>query len=364
MSADVDFSNWLTTPPTGCASICPDGGAAFGDVSALAVCQPQPTPTATATDPSLACSSADITQLEMVLNDFGVTTMPIVYPTPTPTATPVIGRINWTVDELQQICLSVTRIGQAFIAQTERNVSPQAIFKEVMGVEENGVTDQGMIQLIRVNNRPNCIADNNIRTITCGNLARLITEYVITHEFGHLFDNQAARQNGRALREYVADTGRDATPTVPGVHGPGAILDTNGDVVMGAVVSCNNNWLRGERGWGSGPGSRYNPLTAFCTPQAPVYTDFQQNTPPYDTLPEAYEETAADMFLNWVYRKLDLGGFLNRDWRPHVTATPTGPSCNEILEGCDNSQAASGDARFNWMQTVMNEIFTARGWNS
>jgi len=295
---------------------------------------------------------------------------PTPNPTPTPTATPTSGRINWTVSELQQICLSAKNIGLAFIAQTGRTVTPQIIFKEVMGVEDNNIRDQGEIELIRVNNRPNCLTSNNYRTITCGNLvdyqgvSRAITEYVITHEFGHMFDNQADRGNGRALRDYIGDTSLPLTPTAVGTHVGGAIFDANGNVVMGSVSICNNEWLRGERGWGSGPGSRYSTPPTICAPQGQLFTDFQQNPAPYGTTGQANEETAADMFLNWVYRKLASGGFLNRDWRPHVTATPTGLPCSQTPGGCDDSAAGSGNARFNWMETVMDEIFAARNWNS
>jgi hypothetical protein len=277
------------------------------------------------------------------------------------------------VTELQQICLSVTRIGLAFVAQTGRSVTPQVIFKKVMGVEDNGIRDQGEIELIRVNNLAYCVADNNLRprTITCGNLVdaqnvpRPITEYVITHEFGHIFDNQADRGNGRALRDYIADTRLEATPTAIGTHVAGPIFDAQGAVVMGAVEACignNDNWLRGERGWGSGPGSRYNPLSDFCNPQTQVFTDFQQNPAPHNSLGIANEEAAADMFLNWVYYKLGMGGFLNRDWRPHINDPISGNSCNLLTAGCDNTSAASGTARFNWMQTVMNQIFVVRNW--
>jgi len=258
------------------------------------------------------------------------------------------------------------------LAQTGRTVTPQVMFKEVMGVERNGVRDQGEIELVRVTNQTICEANNNNRTITCGDLENLagnslaITEYVITHEFGHVFDNQAARGNGRALREYIADTGLNAEPTQIGTHTNGPIWDAQqptAAVVMGNVEICDSNWLRGERGWGSGPGSSYNPLSDFCTPRNQVFTDYQQNPAPYDTGEQANEETAADMFLNWVYRKLALGGYLNRDWRPHVTDPISGSSCSQIPQGCDATLSAPGDARFNWIQTVMNEIFVARGWN-
>jgi hypothetical protein len=192
-----------------------------------------------------------------------------------------------------------------------------------------------------------------------------ITEYLITHELGHVFDNQAARGDRRALREYIADTRLDAEPTQIGTHTVGAIVDsfTPPGLVMGNVLQCNNAWLRGERGWGSGPGSNYDPLSDFCTPRTQVFTDFQQNPAPYTAAEQANDESAADMFLNWVYRKLALGGFLNRDWRPHVTDPISGTSCNQIPQGCDATLSAPGDARFSWMQTVMNEIFVARGWN-
>jgi hypothetical protein len=68
-------------------------------------------------------------------------------------------------------------------------------------------------------------------------------------------------------------------------------------------------------------------------------------------------EAAADMFLNWVYRKItDVGlgtwqGFQNRLWR--------GGSC--FPNGC-NDPGNSGNVRFTWMNATLNSIFSDFGW--
>ncbi|MDX2161769.1 MAG: hypothetical protein SF162_10625, partial [bacterium] len=262
------------------------------------------------------------------------------------------------------------------LAQTGRTVSPQVIFKEVMGVEENGIRDQGEIELIRVNNRPNCVADNNTRTITCGNLVdyqgqpRSLTHYVLTHEFGHVFDNQSARNGNIPLRDYLQQTRVNTSDITTDIRGP----------VMGNFINNNSQivWRRGERGWGSGPGSIYDQAHDINgSPIVQVFTDYQQNPAPYQPDPPrtveqvANEETAADMFLNWVYRRATgSSGFQNRTWKPNDIDPGSSLACNTT--GCSETNpaqpgvtllGASGDARFAWMNTRMTYIFTVQGWH-
>lgn len=115
-------------------------------------------------------------------------------------------------------------------------------------------------------------------------------------------------------------------------------------------ITESSSWSRGERGWGSGPD---NVLTPFQ--QDPL--EFFGTT---DTTAQV-DETAADMFLNWVYRKFTdtfgvfyttapgtWQGFLNVSWRNNSSATTD-----------DNFP---GDARYEWMNNVMAQIFSLKGW--
>jgi hypothetical protein len=52
-----------------------------------------------------------------------------------------------------------------------------------------------------------------------------------------------------------------------------------------------------DGGWGSGPASTGSGLCEQGGQQ--LITDFQQHPPPFGG--DRFEETAADMFLNWVY---------------------------------------------------------------
>jgi hypothetical protein len=218
--------------------------------------------------------------------------------------------------------------------------------------------------LVRRAARSNCLAENSTtpRIIECG--VPVMTEYILTHEFGHLFNNQSDQNGNTSLMEYV-----DTTRT--GVDGYLYDYGSPRLIVMG-VIQCpsgQSSWLRGERGWGSGPGSTYGSSPNLCAPQAKNFTDFQQNPAPYaaPNAPgsESSDETAADMFLNWVYRRIgrqagvvspEIEGFLNRSW-----SVPSG--CHVQSAGCSDS-SSPGDARMTWMNTVMGQIFNAHSWNN
>jgi hypothetical protein len=65
------------------------------------------------------------------------------------------------------------------------------------------------------------------------------------------------------------------------------------------------------------------------------------------------EEAAADMFLNWVYRRTETGGFSNTLWR--------GTGC--YSGGCaEATPIASGDARFIWMNDTIDQLMVEFGW--
>jgi hypothetical protein len=93
----------------------------------------------------------------------------------------------------------------------------------------------------------------------------------------------------------------------------------------------------------------------------------QRNTTTFDNPPAGepneFGETAADMFLNWVYRTQNLGGFINADWRPNIVIPNSTPAayCNNMVNGCQDT-TNPGEARFNWINTRIEDIFTRQGW--
>jgi len=127
-----------------------------------------------------------------------------------------------------------------------------------------------------------------------------------------------------------------------------------------------DTWDRGTRGWGSGPASTYN---SCGVAQTRVLTDFQQHSPPYDATVNPQDETAADMFLNWVYRVADpevlttnpnaSTGFKNISWNPADKVPNSATTCDSV--GCADS-GNPGEARFNWMQDKLTAIFSAHSW--
>lgn len=282
------------------------------------------------------------------------------------------GMPAWSDSELLAIQGSVSSIGQAFAQHIGQNVSSISAFRVVMGVDN---PLYGNIVIKRTTD-PSCTYLIGIRVIECGNLVdldnvpRLITEHVITHEMGHVFTGESARGGNISLAEYINDT---TVNQLVDVRGP----------VMGNFIQDDNDivFRRGERGWGSGPGSVYTPSDdRNGEPTKKLFTDYQQNTAPYPVLPPdprtsheiAVDETAADMFVNWVYRTVDPSrGFSNTSWKPtdNHPANP-GVSCN-MSAGCAESNPMnsgqtllgnSGDARMGWMQQKMEEIFVDHQW--
>jgi hypothetical protein len=159
----------------------------------------------------------------------------------------------------------------------------------------------------------------------------IISEYSIVHEFGHVLDVRT----GQALYNLVDRTRQNCiNPTNLEPTG-NCILDSSGGTVMGNIEE--DDWRRGERGWGSGP------TTSI--------TNYQQHPlglfPDDDDLQVQVIETAADMFLNWVYAsQLGRGnGFANVDWR----------AITNCSSGCPDS-SNPGDARYNYWQAGMEAI--------
>jgi len=238
-------------------------------------------------------------------------------------------------------------------------------------------------------------ADNpTLRTIVC-NGTDPVNQYTLVHELGHIFDNRSTLPNQELgalfqavegtyngncpefLRNERADLDEDGkgdpiidfTADAPGFFGSSCTRiagyvnlaadpsDQELNVVMGRInVGTTTRWARGERGWGSGPDN--------------VFTNFQQHPPDFPIFQDdddltRIDETAADMFLNWAYRRVtnnppsiafqdsdqvpgNWEGFKNRSWIGNSSGSD------------DNS--FPGDARFRWVTIVMQQIFSEKDW--
>jgi len=327
-----------------------------------------------------------------------------VTPTATPTATPIpsfsirysneLGQpsSNWSVNETGYIQTAVQHVGEAFQIQLNAS-SAQEAFNRVM---TNGADPQyvyffkadgtsGSVTIVyppelsKQNFAVNvavggCLTVNNNglpRTIVCNWAAPAqYPIHAIVHELGHVFTNRSiisstnTDESTRGLL-YAAIGGTYSgvcTSAFAPTNNPDPfagmvfnisrcerINDGQGDVVMGRLQQTGS-WVRGERGWGSGPDN--------------VFTPFQQH--PFDVFPNdqpdtQVDETAADMFLNWVYRRRtnnpptyqttvpnNWEGFSNEQWVNNGAGS--------------NDYDYPGDARFEWMNRVMNQIFALKGW--
>ncbi|MDZ4767435.1 MAG: hypothetical protein SGI73_23090 [Chloroflexota bacterium] len=235
------------------------------------------------------------------------------------------------------------------------HIDPRAAFNQVLGTSsgnyikfETSVSGTNNACIIVI------IPGATIRTIRChsqlnGPAPNTLpyTEFVTTYMLGFLFSEYADRISGDYSLAHFINNTRNTT---------NQIEDEDGSVVMGNISICNNAWLRGERGWGSGPGSTYatvNTETSNCNPSTKIFTNFQQNPMPYVNNTDANQSTGSDMFLNWVYSTVGRGGFSNRSWNPVN-------SCNTTV-GCSDA-SNPGRQRLIWMNGIMGRMFTANGW--
>lgn len=193
----------------------------------------------------------------------------------------------------------------------------------------NGTTDQA------------CTSVGQGAIVLYGNVP--ITQFTIVHELGHYFNNRSAI-SGTSLFSRMESA---------------SVADNTGGLVFGVVGS---NWRRGARGWGSGPASVYNG-DGTLVPPARV-TNFQQNSYTANDAPAGdarrirmVDEATADMFLNWVYALATsrMQGFLNISWLAGTPASCTSTQANTAA-GCPDT-TNPGDARYNWMQDQMGQIF-------
>ncbi|MDX2075517.1 MAG: WD40 repeat domain-containing protein [bacterium] len=224
----------------------------------------------------------------------------------------------WTVEELAQILIGIRKSAKAFYMLKYPETLPsinveKRLFKSVMdAVPHNGVDVDGFY-LLRVTNAfkygqlesQGCDAATGERNHGCtsntysaiafyGNFWQvnpngiLNVEYNFVHELGHRFDNQSdtVTIEDTKLSDFYMDN-----------DGAISVTDCNGTRVFG-ISFGTNDWARGGRGWGdvSFPNTFGN--------------TFQQNateTKDPDGLKDEsseVDEAAADMFLNWVYRRI------------------------------------------------------------
>jgi len=208
-----------------------------------------------------------------------------------------------------------------------------------------------------------------------------VTEYTMTHEMGHRFNFKSDNDNGRTVNSLYGIMA-NATVNDYGVGNNQGFLfgksnlelieNDNRRLSAEEFDLCSEDefytargicailqWRRGERGWGTGPAPQYdalgNRISQFFV------TDFQQDSFTVEEWAfasgsiqrqEEIDEAAADMFLNWVYRKVTNGdeGFKNISWL-------TSAGCN-TSSGCDDATRRPGDARFDWIESTMSSIFT------
>ncbi len=287
--------------------------------------------------------------------------------------------IDWEAEEVFNLMVGVIDIAKAFKTALDdpllqrTPIAPEQAFLRGMGIVASGTNlARFNIHFIRVNNRIDCVNAliDSPRAIVCGNIDKGFSNFLTVHELGHTFDNQVAQGGQLSFNEEinlvsVNDTPVAANPTVAprwvfGIYPPGFTCAT------GSLQG--NNWSRGVRGWGTGPGSVYTlGIHELCqAPSARIFTNFQKNPPPYvansglTALQVAQQETVADMFLNWVYRIQNRDGFRNINWRPNDIVPNSSPQqyCGSPSgSGCpDNTNP--GDARFAWIKTFMTSTLT------
>ncbi|MBE7511187.1 MAG: hypothetical protein HS103_00025 [Anaerolineales bacterium] len=208
-------------------------------------------------------------------------------------------------------------------------------------------------------------------------------QYLLVHELGHVFDNRTTSTNcsptsatspcrllnlafqglaSGSCPAYLRDSLRadalselpDGSPDLSFTTTCTSVEDADSFRVIG-IRSDLGQYGRRDRGWGAGPDN--------------IFTDFQQHPADVfasDPLVLVLEEEAADMFLNWVYRTISnipftyldplsvpgtWSGFRNQSWGTYGSNAYTG-----------SDSTYPGDARLEWMQIIMQNIFDEKGW--
>jgi len=307
----------------------------------------------------LTCDTATTDQqIRDIIDDYGVT------------ATNAADVSAWSTTQLRSICNGVVSTGQALALQTILSDTGVQAFRTVLLDTINQKTE---IHFIRSGTSANCTTlagepfedPQLMATVTCGT-GNVMTEFTATHELGHVF---VARTGGR--NDYIQ--GQSGQQSYYRLLTDAEVYDSTPVRPRPVIGQFNDrfgrpDWMRGTNGWGTGARSLLadRPRVGVCDGSAgydPVLdapTSFQQNPcQAFDAqinLRETeVEEAAADMFLNWVYRQIQRTepggntGFENLIW---INATASNP----------DDIGLSGDARHQWMQDNLSDIFLAQGW--
>ncbi|MDX2140947.1 MAG: carbohydrate-binding protein, partial [Chloroflexota bacterium] len=305
----------------------------------------------------------------------------------------VVTARTWDPNELSQIQLAVEYTAQAFFrhyndAITAQQTSPLAVFKRVFYTSNrNRITFDrlGGSDAYCVTNKNS--ADPDLARITCSGTNLALSAETIVHELGHAFVGRTALGNPSFLAR-IENPVADPTDT------SGQLRDSNNQFVIGRrTVNFNGDpypdWARSQRftipanidnGWGSAAafpgrcdgraGHTFNAAAPprfqqnACDIQPWLYSQAPYNDPNLTRIQDVeVEEAAADMFLNWVYRRTTAGtligvwqGFQNRLWENDYNGNPCPAS-----SGCSDP-GNSGDARYFHMNRVMRELQLQFGW--
>lgn len=286
-------------------------------------------------DPSLSPISPEQTMVNE-LSDYGIT----AHVAGTGGSSPGTGTAKArSLPELRQVLIGVQQTARAFNllkngGASGTNSTAKSLFQTVMGSFELLRVENGyQIAGCTGTQDEGCTSNDTGTMLFYGNVN--VSQYTVAHELGHRFDNRSDQNNKDSLSERL---GRGAA------YGGVIITDCNGDRVLGEIAG---EWVRGERGWGSGPG----------------FSDFQQNpqSDPGKTDGEIFE-AAADMFLNWVYRR-------NSDTIPNdpctdpLTGTWEGfKNVNWSLNPPQNDNTRPGNKRYQWAENTIDAIFGDQGW--
>jgi hypothetical protein len=298
---------------------------------------------------------------------------------------------TWSQTQLLQILYGIEETAYAFdllrnpppIAAAVRNLERErSLFQTVMGdftilyvsndyagsTRCSGTVDKACTD----------VTSTTTSIIFYGNVT--ISQFLLGHEMGHWFNARSdGGAGGRTANSLygrmenavdIYDFGENSRRKLFGrtstlILNPDQIATANSlgvslrETPDGLVA---DEWVRRDRGWGTGPASTYR---ADCVPQSIRVTDFQQNSTTVEGWAVApanacrtteVDEATADMFLNWVYRKTgaDSRAFQNRNWSEGGDDT----TCTD----CEDPEGRPGDRRFEWMEEQMPAIFSQRGW--
>ena len=336
----------------------------------------------------------------------------------------------WTLGELQEILIGVEKVADAFHLLTHEITNPQqsyeynkeeakAVFRLIIGdffvLRVNNALNNGVWTYFKVQGDAQNDSCDGTRIASCtSNIAQAITfydtislgvtQYTMVHEIGHRFNARSDGGNGttpaslfgrmqsaRVCEEVTRDNNGNVTNwcgnsstvretvvfgrtrTVVDSSQRNIAINNGWDVIFDSDGYYRvQEWVRGNRGWGSGPGTPTNEefnlvitnyqqhsfhIDDWRTPENIEDADTQEELNDIALRQREVDEATADMFLNWVYRKLSPEeGFRNSSW--------LGSGC-QTENGCDETEPPlnlfPGDRRFEWMNVSMTQIFNQTG---